>query len=47
MLLLLETRGFELSDDIRARVTACTDLDQLEGWATRAVTAQSVDDLFR
>ncbi|MFI6712630.1 hypothetical protein ACIBF7_39745 [Nonomuraea sp. NPDC050478] len=46
VLLLLETRGFALPDDIRARITACTDLDQLETWATRAVTAHTLDDLF-
>ncbi|MFC5818179.1 hypothetical protein [Nonomuraea harbinensis] len=46
VLLVLETRGFALPDDIRACVTACTDLDQLETWATRAVTAQTLDDLF-
>ncbi|MGI5273267.1 hypothetical protein ACQEUU_29245 [Nonomuraea sp. CA-218870] len=46
VLLLLETRGFALPDDIRARITACTDLDRLETWATRAVTAQTLDDVL-
>ncbi|MGI5273270.1 hypothetical protein ACQEUU_29260 [Nonomuraea sp. CA-218870] len=46
VLLLLETRGFALPDDIRARINACTDLGRLETWATRAISAQTVDDLF-
>lgn len=46
VLLLLETRGLDITDDARARITTCTDLDQLETWATRAITAQTFDDLF-
>ena len=47
VLLLLETRGLDIPDDTRARITGSTDLHQLETWATRAVTAQTADDLFR
>ncbi|MGI5273264.1 hypothetical protein ACQEUU_29230 [Nonomuraea sp. CA-218870] len=46
VVLLLEARSFAVSDDIRARVTSCTDLGRLESWATRAATARSLDDLF-
>ncbi|WP_261809061.1 hypothetical protein [Nonomuraea sp. C10] len=46
MLLLLETRGLDVPDDTRARITACADLNQLETWATRAITVQTPDDLF-
>ncbi|MDA0633296.1 hypothetical protein OUY22_07670 [Nonomuraea sp. MCN248] len=46
VMLVLETRGFTLPDDTRARITACTDLDRLETWIIRAVTAQTLDDLF-
>ncbi|MFG1948804.1 hypothetical protein [Nonomuraea sp. NPDC048826] len=46
VLLVLGARGFAVSDDIRAHITACTNLDQLETWSTRAVTAQTLDDLF-
>jgi hypothetical protein len=31
---------------IRATFTACTDLDQLDTWVRRAVTANKVQDLF-
>lgn len=46
VLAVLDARGIEISDAVRARVTACTDIDQLDGWVRRAATATSVDDLF-
>ncbi|MBG0820959.1 hypothetical protein HS048_09455 [Planomonospora sp. ID91781] len=46
VLLVLDTRGLQVPDDARARITACTDLARLESWATRAVTVRSVHDLF-
>ena len=36
-----------MSDDDRARITACQDIEQLMTWIRRAATADSVDDLFR
>jgi hypothetical protein len=33
-------------DDARARITGCTDLDQLDAWVRRAATVDSIDDLF-
>lgn len=46
LLAVLAARHIDVGDDTRARITACTDLDQLEAWIHRAVTANSVDDLF-
>ncbi|MFI7135065.1 hypothetical protein ACIBQ1_56050 [Nonomuraea sp. NPDC050153] len=46
VLLVLATRGFNVPDDTCARITTCTDLAQLETWLTRAVTAQTLQDLF-
>jgi hypothetical protein len=47
VLVVLETRGLEPDEQQRARIASCADVDQLEVWARRAVTAQTVDDLFR
>jgi hypothetical protein len=46
VLTILDTRGIAVSDDARARITGCTDLDQLKVWVRRAVTVSTVDDLF-
>ncbi|MEU6784524.1 hypothetical protein ABZ912_35460 [Nonomuraea angiospora] len=46
LLLVLGARGFDIPDDTRTRISTCADLAQLESWATRAVTAQSLGDLF-
>jgi hypothetical protein len=43
---VLAARGLEVSDEVRARITACDDPDQLELWISRAVTAETVDDIF-
>ncbi|MFC5818170.1 hypothetical protein [Nonomuraea harbinensis] len=44
-MLPLETRGFTVPDDLRG-IDACTALGRLETRATRAINAQTVDDLF-
>ncbi|MFG1956520.1 hypothetical protein [Nonomuraea sp. NPDC049028] len=46
VLLVLDARDFNVPDDIRAQITTCTDLAQLETWLTRAATAQTLQDLF-
>ncbi|MGI5282660.1 hypothetical protein ACQEVF_04950 [Nonomuraea polychroma] len=46
VLLVLTARGLDVPDDARARITACTDLVQLEIWATRAAVAHTIHDLF-
>jgi len=44
LLRVLVRRGFELSNQQRARITACRDSARLERWFDRAVTAGSVDE---
>lgn len=46
LLRVLAARGIAVSDDARARITACADLDQLERWLDRAVSVDSADELF-
>ncbi|MBB5932948.1 hypothetical protein [Streptomyces echinatus] len=43
---ILEWRGITVPDAVRERVEACTDLDQLEAWAQRAVHAEDAGVLF-
>ena len=43
---LCEAKDFKLNDDQQVRISACTDLDQLKAWFTRAVSAETVDGLF-
>ena len=46
VLAVLDARGIDVPADARMRITDCTDLDQLDTWIRRAVTAVSVDELF-
>jgi hypothetical protein len=46
MLEVLDARGIPVSDEERMRIMACTDPDQMRVWVRRAVTAQSVEELF-
>ncbi|MFI6788287.1 hypothetical protein ACIBG4_13255 [Nonomuraea sp. NPDC050383] len=46
LLLVLGARGFDVPDDIRAQISTCADLARLESWTTRAVTVQTLQDLF-
>lgn len=46
LLLMLEARGIAISDDVRARVGGCSDLDQIERWIQRALTVECAEDLF-
>jgi hypothetical protein len=46
VLAVLGARGIEVTDEVRERVSGCTDLGQLETWIRRAATANTVDDLF-
>ncbi|MCS0602410.1 hypothetical protein NX794_14490 [Streptomyces sp. LP11] len=43
---ILEWRGIPVPDHVRERVAACTDLDQLEVWAQRAVHATDATELL-
>ncbi|TDD82164.1 hypothetical protein E1293_17080 [Actinomadura darangshiensis] len=46
VLKVLAARGFSVADDVRERVLACEDTDQLDRWLVRAATADSSDELF-
>jgi hypothetical protein len=46
LLKLLRVKGFTVSPELLARVESCQDLDQLELWAERILTATSLDDIF-
>ncbi|MFJ3814684.1 hypothetical protein [Streptomyces sp. NPDC090056] len=46
ILLVLEQRGLDVSDGVRARVTGCDDPETLRGWLARAVTAVSAEEIF-
>lgn len=46
LLVVLSARGITVPDDVRARITDCFDLSQLETWIAQAVTAESIDDLL-
>ena len=43
---MLHKRGIVLSDEQRARITGCTDLDQLERWAGRVLEVSTAEELF-
>lgn len=43
---VLESRGLTLSNEARTRITACTDLDQLDAWLRRVGSVTTVDALF-
>ncbi len=46
VLAVFDARGLPVSDELRARVLACTDLDQLGVWLRHAVTVVAPDDIF-
>jgi hypothetical protein len=46
LLLMLRARKVCVSDEARDRIMSCTDLQQLERWVERAVTVDTVDELF-
>ncbi|MCV7191521.1 hypothetical protein [Mycolicibacterium brumae] len=46
VLAVLTARGHDVPDDLRARVTNCTDTERLTVWLIRAATADSVEDVF-
>jgi len=43
---ILRGRGFTVGDEVEARVLATASVDTLERWASRAITAASLDDVF-
>jgi hypothetical protein len=46
LLAILDGRGFEVSDEVRSRVMACSDLDQLKTWVRRAAVVRTIDEVF-
>ncbi|MDQ0686066.1 hypothetical protein QF032_005069 [Streptomyces achromogenes] len=46
VLLVLETRGLDVTDQVRERITGCDDPDLLRDWLTRAVTVSSATAIF-
>ncbi|MEZ3177208.1 hypothetical protein KYY02_00325 [Streptomyces pimonensis] len=46
ILFVLEQRGLDVSDDVRSRITDCTDPDLLRHWLARAVTAPKAEEVF-
>jgi hypothetical protein len=43
---VLAARGFVVDEATADRVRACTDLEALKRWVTRAVTAPALADVF-
>jgi hypothetical protein len=46
ILRVLEVRGLEVSDEVRERITGCTDLYRLADWLDRAGTVAEAEELF-
>lgn len=46
ILFVLEVRGISVSDSVRERLTACTDLDRMDAWLERSRTVERAEDLF-
>jgi hypothetical protein len=46
VLAILEARGLAVSADQRARILASKDLAELDRWLRRAVSAESIGELF-
>jgi hypothetical protein len=47
VLIVLETRGVEVPAEVREKILACPDLDQLAAWLRHAVTATTIEDVLR
>jgi len=46
VLTVLEARELSVTAEVRARIEGCQELELLQHWLTRAVTAASADDVF-
>jgi hypothetical protein len=46
VLKILEQRNIPVSDSIRERVLACTDLALLESWLVRSLKTTTAEELF-
>ena len=46
VLLTLRRRGVSVPAAAEEKISRCTDMEQLDEWLARALTAETVDDLF-
>jgi hypothetical protein len=46
LLTILAARGIAKVDQVRIRISECTDPDLLERWAARAATCSTIDEVF-
>ncbi|WP_345431850.1 hypothetical protein [Actinoallomurus vinaceus] len=46
VLTVLDSRGIEVPESARARIHACTDLQEIDAWLKKAGVVQTVDELF-
>jgi hypothetical protein len=46
VLLVLKARGINVPNEVRERVTNCTDTDRLERWVQRAAVIDKAEDLL-
>jgi hypothetical protein len=46
VLTVLRARGIEAGEEVRERILACADIEQLDAWVARAATVGSAADLF-
>jgi hypothetical protein len=44
--LVLRSRGIEVTEEQEAQFTSCTDQQQLDGWLKRVGIVSSADELF-
>lgn len=46
VLVVLDRRGIAIPGAARARISKCTDIEQLDTWLDRALTARTIDDVI-
>jgi pyrimidine operon attenuation protein/uracil phosphoribosyltransferase len=46
VLVVLNERGIEVSDEVRERIEACEDLELAKLWLNRALTVVRAEDVF-
>lgn len=46
LLLILEARGIDLTDELRQKIMTCTDPQLLRRWLHRATTATTAEEVF-
>lgn len=46
IMLVLQARGLPITAEQQARISGCTDLNQLKRWVSRAAVVDATDDLF-